>query len=78
MTLVELKQKLTSQVKELIKVDDFRVTYARFDESTKGWGVTISYIVETQPDLSGRKFKLEKYANITTDSDGKILSITAF
>ena len=76
MTLVELKQKLTSQVKELIKVDDFRVTYARFDESNKGWGVTISYIVETQADLGGRKFKLERYANIATDSDGKIISIT--
>ncbi len=77
MTLVELKKQLASQVVDLLKVEEFRVNYARFDDGTKNWSVTISYMVELQPDPNGRKFKLERNATLTTDSEGKIMSISA-
>ena len=78
MILVELKKQLASQIVDLLKVEEFRVNYARFDEKTKSWSITISYIVELQPDSSGRKFRLEKNAALTTDSEGKIMSISAY
>ena len=50
MPLVELKKQLASQIIDLLKVEEFRVNYARYDERTRSWSVAISYIVELQPD----------------------------
>ncbi len=41
MTPVELKKQLASQIMDLLKVEEFRVNYARYDERTKNWGVII-------------------------------------
>ena len=78
LTLVELKAKLKDQLKELIGIDDFKITFAHQDVNSKKWNVTVSYVTESQPDSEGRKFRLERNVTLTTDAEGKVYNIQAF